>query len=45
LLPAWYDVDTIGDLRRLAAELRRGRRLAARTRRLLGTAAWRGLVG
>jgi hypothetical protein len=44
-LPAWYDVDTIEDLRRLPAERRRGRGHPARTRRLLGTAAWRTLVG
>jgi rSAM/selenodomain-associated transferase 1 len=44
VLPAWYDVDTIEDLRRLAADLRRMRRGATRTRRLLGTPAWRALV-
>lgn len=41
LLPAWYDVDTVADLHRLAAELRRRRGPAPRTRRLLGTRAWR----
>ena len=44
VLPAWYDVDTIEDLRRLSADLRRTRRGATRTRRLLGTPAWRALV-
>ncbi len=43
-LPTWYDVDTIEDLRRLAAELRRTRGPAARTRRLLRTPAWRALA-
>ena len=41
LLPAWYDVDTVADLHRLAGELRRTRKSAPRTRRLLGTSAWR----
>ena len=41
LLPRWYDVDTLADLRRLAAELRRPRGPAPRTRRLLATRAWR----
>jgi glycosyltransferase A (GT-A) superfamily protein (DUF2064 family) len=41
LLPRWYDVDTVTDLRRLAAELGRRRGLAPRTRRLLATRAWR----
>jgi rSAM/selenodomain-associated transferase 1 len=44
MLPAWYDVDTIEDLRRLSADLTRTRRRATRTRSLLSTAAWRALV-
>ena len=40
-LPAWYDVDTPDDLRRLAAELRHTRVRATRTRALLRTPAWR----
>lgn len=44
LLPRWYDVDTVADLRRLAAELRRPREPAPRTRRLLGTRAWRAVA-
>ena len=44
-LPAWYDVDTIEDLRRLVAELRTRRGSAARTRRLLSTPAWRTVAG
>lgn len=44
-LPTWYDVDTIEDLRRLAADLRTGRGRPVRTRRLLGTAPWRAVAG
>ena len=44
LLPRWYDVDTVADLRRLAGELRRTRGRAPRTRRLLGTRAWRAVA-
>jgi rSAM/selenodomain-associated transferase 1 len=40
-LPSWYDVDTVADLRRLAAELRGPHGAAPRTRRLLGARAWR----
>jgi uncharacterized protein len=43
-LPTWYDVDTVEDLRRLAAELRGRRGAPVRTRRLVGAAAWR-IVG
>jgi rSAM/selenodomain-associated transferase 1 len=43
-LPAWYDVDTVEDLRRLATELRSGRGRPARTRRLLATPAWRAVA-
>jgi uncharacterized protein len=43
-LPGWYDVDTLDDLRRLAAELRTTRGGAVRTRRLLRTPTWRALV-
>jgi rSAM/selenodomain-associated transferase 1 len=43
-LPGWYDVDSVEDLRRLAAELRTTRGLAVRTRRLLSTPPWRALA-
>jgi rSAM/selenodomain-associated transferase 1 len=39
--PALFAGDTVADLHRLAAELRRRRGPAPRTRRLLGTRAWR----
>lgn len=43
-LPAWYDVDTVEDLRRLAAELKGRRGSPVRTRHLLGTAPWRAVA-
>jgi glycosyltransferase A (GT-A) superfamily protein (DUF2064 family) len=45
VLAPWYDVDTMADLRRLAAELRVTEAGAPRTRRLLGRPAWRALAG
>jgi rSAM/selenodomain-associated transferase 1 len=44
VLPAWYDVDTVADLHRLARELRRTRERAPRTRRWLATRAWQAVA-
>lgn len=40
-LPPWYDVDTFDDLKRLAADLRRGNAAAPRTRAMLRSLAQR----
>ena len=44
LLPTWYDVDTITDLRQLDSEITANHNgIAAATRRWLARADWRGL--